>query len=218
MWGRVRRLVVSSFSHSFFCLPLDVFSTASRIRLDLSHPLVFGVSHCICTQPLDLMGIHFLCCTHGEERMVSFDVVWDVFTAIGRCEISCFVRVDPCPFAPCLIVFVSSSWHCIINQWCSHISRRCHCWPHSSWFGFTSYYFLWGCDNSCESSKGWSLLKSIPSGHIFPSSCESFWIFTLAGKSFFHQFVNMVWEMKGIGSLPLSILCTFYKQRVLSTL
>jgi hypothetical protein len=32
----------------FFPLPLDVFFMALCTRLDLSHPLVLGVSHCIC--------------------------------------------------------------------------------------------------------------------------------------------------------------------------
>jgi hypothetical protein len=32
----------------FFCLPLDVFSIPLCTRLGLSHPLVLGVSHCIC--------------------------------------------------------------------------------------------------------------------------------------------------------------------------
>jgi hypothetical protein len=57
-------------------------SSALHTRLDLSHPLVFGVSHCICSEPLDPIGIHLLCCTHCGERMASHDVVWDVFTTI----------------------------------------------------------------------------------------------------------------------------------------
>jgi hypothetical protein len=41
-----------------FCLSLNVFSIALRTRLDLSYLLVFGVSHCICSEPLDPMAIH----------------------------------------------------------------------------------------------------------------------------------------------------------------
>ncbi len=33
---------------------------------------------------MDPMGIHFIRCTHGGERMVSCDVVWDVFLSIMR--------------------------------------------------------------------------------------------------------------------------------------
>jgi len=61
-------------------MPLDVFSTTLRIQLGLSHPLVLGVSHCICNQPLDPMGIHLLCCAHGEERIT----LHDAFVAIVK--------------------------------------------------------------------------------------------------------------------------------------
>jgi hypothetical protein len=68
----------------FFHLPSNDFSTTLHTRLGLSQPLILGVSHCICNQPLDPMGIHLLCCTHGGERMVSHDVVQNVFVAIAK--------------------------------------------------------------------------------------------------------------------------------------
>jgi hypothetical protein len=33
---------------------------------------------------LYIIGIHFFHCTHGGERMVSHDVVWDAFASIAR--------------------------------------------------------------------------------------------------------------------------------------
>jgi hypothetical protein len=51
-------------NHLFFHLDLYVFSTTLRTRLGFSHPLILGVSHWICNQPLDPMGIHLLCCVH----------------------------------------------------------------------------------------------------------------------------------------------------------
>jgi hypothetical protein len=33
----------------FFCLPSNVFSTTLHTRLGFSHPLMLGVSHCICS-------------------------------------------------------------------------------------------------------------------------------------------------------------------------
>jgi hypothetical protein len=68
----------------FFHLTLDVFFTLLHIRLGLSHPLVLGVSHCICSQPLDLIGIHILCCIHGEKRMALHDVVHGAFVTIVK--------------------------------------------------------------------------------------------------------------------------------------
>ncbi len=68
----------------FLCLLLNVFFIVVGIRLGLSHPLVLGVSHYICNQPLDVMGIHLLRCAHGGERKVSHDVMQDVFMNIAR--------------------------------------------------------------------------------------------------------------------------------------
>jgi hypothetical protein len=30
--------------------------------------------------------------------------------------------------------------------------------------------FSWGCNNRCDSSERWYLLRPVPSGHVFPSS------------------------------------------------
>jgi hypothetical protein len=35
----------------------------------------FGVSHYICSQPLDPIGIHLLCYAHGGEMIISHDVM-----------------------------------------------------------------------------------------------------------------------------------------------
>ncbi len=48
------------------------------------HPLALGLSHCIYGQPLDPMGIHLICCTHGGERTASHDIVWDAFAFITK--------------------------------------------------------------------------------------------------------------------------------------
>jgi hypothetical protein len=48
------------------------------------HPLTFGLTHCLCGQPLDPVGIHLLCCAHGGERIAFHDVVRDAFTSIAR--------------------------------------------------------------------------------------------------------------------------------------
>jgi hypothetical protein len=60
------------------------FFFVMHTRLGLPHSLTLGLSHCIYGQPLDLMGIHLFHCTHGGERMLSHDVVWDAFASIVR--------------------------------------------------------------------------------------------------------------------------------------
>jgi len=59
----------------FFCLASNVFSTTLHMRFGLSHPLVIEMSHCICNQPFDPMGIHILHYAHGGKRMASHNVV-----------------------------------------------------------------------------------------------------------------------------------------------
>jgi hypothetical protein len=39
---------------------------------------------CVCTHPINFMGIHVLCCTHGNECMGTHDVVHDTFAVIAR--------------------------------------------------------------------------------------------------------------------------------------
>ncbi len=68
--ARCEHLVVSLPCHSFFCLPSYVFSIALHIRLGLSHPLVLGVAHYICSHLFDPMGIHlFFACTVGKRQL-----------------------------------------------------------------------------------------------------------------------------------------------------
>jgi hypothetical protein len=97
--ARCQRLVVGPPNHSF-TLPSNVFSTALHIRLNFSHPLILRVSHCICSQHLDPMGIHLLHCIYGEERMASHDVVWDVFAIIMKDVRFHVLRNRPMPFHP----------------------------------------------------------------------------------------------------------------------
>jgi hypothetical protein len=54
------------------------------MRFGLSHPLVIGMSHYICNQPLDPMGIQIFHYAHGGKKMASHNVVRDVFTAIAK--------------------------------------------------------------------------------------------------------------------------------------
>jgi hypothetical protein len=81
------------------------------IRLGFSHLLVLGVSHCICNQPLVLMGIHIICCTHGGERTTSKDVVWNVLSVVARNVGFHFLRKQPMSFRPCFTIFVSLNQH-----------------------------------------------------------------------------------------------------------
>jgi hypothetical protein len=53
-------------------------------KLGVSHPLAFGLLHCIYGQPLDLVGIYLLCYVHGGAKTIFHDVVQDAFASIMR--------------------------------------------------------------------------------------------------------------------------------------
>jgi hypothetical protein len=68
----------------FFHLVSNVFSTTLRTKLGLSHPSILSVSHCICSQLLNPMGIHIFCYTHGGEKMALHVVGQHVFMVIAK--------------------------------------------------------------------------------------------------------------------------------------
>jgi hypothetical protein len=198
-------------------------------RLGLSHPLVLGVSHYICSQPLDLMGIHHFHCADGGEKMASHDAVQIVFvTIVWDTWFHVSWKKNPCNFAPCLIFFASLDRHCVINQWCLHIGECYHHQPHLNWFGFKGCFFLWGYSDNYDSSKGWSLSWSVLSKHVSPSNCGGFQMFKLIGRwvsssmcqhgvgskghwrPFTFSFEHILWA-KGVSGITLCISNSYFE-------
>ncbi len=60
-----------------------IFSTTLRMCFKLSHPSIPGLPQCVCTYPIDLMGIHLLCYAHSNEHKRTHDLVRDTFVAIA---------------------------------------------------------------------------------------------------------------------------------------
>jgi hypothetical protein len=67
-----------------FHLLLDVFSFVLQTILSLPHPLALDLTHCICGQSLEPIGIHFLLCAHCGERIAFLDAIRDFFTCIEK--------------------------------------------------------------------------------------------------------------------------------------
>jgi hypothetical protein len=49
----------------------------------LSSLVFFTMLGCVCTRPIDLMGIHFLRCTYNNEHTWTHDAIRDIFDAIA---------------------------------------------------------------------------------------------------------------------------------------
>jgi hypothetical protein len=54
------------------------------MQLGLPHLLIEGIFRCVCTHPIDPMGIHFLCCVQGNECTKTHDAIRDTFVIIVR--------------------------------------------------------------------------------------------------------------------------------------
>ena len=61
----------------------DLYTTAIRTRLGLSHPGLQGHLTCICGHSMDAQGTHLLRCPRGGERTAAHDAVRDAIAAIA---------------------------------------------------------------------------------------------------------------------------------------
>jgi hypothetical protein len=64
-----------------FQLSSPLFYTTFCMCLGL--PSIIGIPRCVCTHPINPMGIHFLCCAHGNKHIWFHDVICDTFVAIA---------------------------------------------------------------------------------------------------------------------------------------
>jgi hypothetical protein len=67
-----------------FWLSSPFLSTTLRTWLGLPHPSIASIFQCVCTHPIDPMGIHLLCCVHGNERIGIHDAIY--ITLSPLCE------------------------------------------------------------------------------------------------------------------------------------
>jgi hypothetical protein len=58
----------------------NFFTTLCMWRLP--HSSIAHIPWCVCTNPIDLMGIHLLCCVHSNKHIRTHDGIDDTFVAI----------------------------------------------------------------------------------------------------------------------------------------
>jgi hypothetical protein len=54
------------------------------MQFGLHHPSIVSIPWCVCTHPIDPMGIYLLHCVHGNERTGTHDAIHDTFATITR--------------------------------------------------------------------------------------------------------------------------------------
>jgi hypothetical protein len=80
---------IPSSTLSLTWLPLMEKTTFCNLFRQLNVSFVtildaFELTHCICGQPLDLVGTHFFYCSCGGKRTTFHYVIWDAFTSIMK--------------------------------------------------------------------------------------------------------------------------------------
>jgi len=66
-----------------FQLSSLIYATTFWTRLGLPHHSIINIFWCVCTCPINPMGIHLLYCTQGNKRMGTHHVAHDTFVAIA---------------------------------------------------------------------------------------------------------------------------------------
>jgi hypothetical protein len=77
----------------------------------------------VCTHPIDFMGIHLLCCVHGNECTGTHDAICDTFATIAR-DANFHVgqkQLHVLPFNHIQFLSLTSQHHAY-QRWHSHLS------------------------------------------------------------------------------------------------
>jgi hypothetical protein len=147
-------------------------------------PILYSLGCCITfvASLWILWGCTFFRCTHGEERTTSQDVVQYAFVAIVG-NVGFYVSQEQTHVLLLLVVQILCHWIDIMlsNDGVRTLQMLSSPTP-SELIYFTNCSFSGGCNNSYRSSKGWFLLWSVPSRHVFPFSGGGIEIYILATK------------------------------------
>jgi hypothetical protein len=80
-WGKLWFIVQPIFPT--FRLSSPNFPTMFWTQLKLPHPSIACILLCVCTHPIDPMGVHLLHYTHGNEHIGTYDAIHDIFVVIA---------------------------------------------------------------------------------------------------------------------------------------
>jgi hypothetical protein len=134
-----------------FWLFSPFFSTTLRMWFGLPHPSIASIFRCVCTHPINPMGIHFLCCAHGNECIGTHGAICDTFVAIAW-DVACGMRTITNVSFNFIQLFLLTNRNCAHQRWHSHFSQCYHCRPNVSGFIFSILCNSRICCLRCSSS------------------------------------------------------------------
>jgi hypothetical protein len=97
-----------------FRLFSPIFCSALHMQLGLPHPSIVSILRCVCTHPIDPIGIHFLRCAHGNKCIGTHDAIHDTFAPLHEMLVSTWDENNYMHFLqPHSIPFINESTLCL---------------------------------------------------------------------------------------------------------
>jgi hypothetical protein len=119
------------------------------------------------------MGIHLLCCAHGNECTKTHDAVCNIFVAIVWND-GFHVGQKQLHVLPLATLISLSSCHCVHQRWNSHFSSHCHNWTNTCRFTSLILHNSRICYLQCSSIQIKKLLQLTPHNQFLPLAIEVF--------------------------------------------
>jgi hypothetical protein len=153
----------------------------------------------MCTHPIDPMGIHFLCCFHGNEHTWTHDAISPHLCChCVKCWFPCGMKTTTCASFNHVQLLLLMNWHCVHQIQHSHLSRHYHYQPNTS--GFTSLIFatqrfvtfdvVQAKEKSYhDQTSNWSIPLFL--------AVEVFGCLHKQAYVFLHDCANAIWSLKG---------------------
>jgi hypothetical protein len=189
------------------------------MRLILPYPSIVNKPWCVCTHPINPMGIHLLHCAHGNEHIGTHDVIHNIFATIawnvgfhvGQQQLHAFfsttfnsfrrwidimlIKYGICTLAN--VVITDPTWIYLLPQSCATQ-------------GFVASDAIQANERSYYN---WH-----PTNQFLPLALEICGCLHKHVDVFLHDYANAIWSLKGIECFHLSTLVTFLRQKNLITL
>jgi len=178
------------------------FFTTFCMRLGLPHPSIANIPRCVCTHPIDPMGIHFLHCVHGNERTKTHDIICDTFVAIMQ-DVNFHMKQEQLHALPST-TFNSFRWWINIVLTKDGISSLTNVVITNP---IQAYLLSWYCATQGFATSNVAQTKEISSrnrhttNQFISLAIEVFGCLHKHANVFLHNCANVIWNLKGAKGL-----------------
>ncbi len=193
-----------------FQLSSLVFSITFWTWFGLPHLSIIGILQCVCTHPIDPMGIHLLSCAQNNEHIKTHDIICDTFPTIAQ-DVGFHMGWKQLHVFP-LITFNSFCWQVdmvltedgictLVNVVIINPTRMDLLFQSCAIQGFVAF------DVIQAQERGYC--NQHPIDQFLLLTIEIFECLHKHVYVFLHYCANAIWSFKGLEGLHVSILIIF---------